>query len=132
MKKSELCQLIRECIIESNIDNILSKIKYPEGYNPHGNWQCGITVLHATKYLLRNNIKNFKIIQGRIKIHPRSFPKNRYILEFHIWIEFNNGKIFDPSKGQFDTMYGADEIKYFLKTKKLSPIEYIKYRQSLP
>ena len=115
MKKSELKWLIKEVLREN---------MFPPGYDRKAPYKCGTTIFHATKFLLIKGKTNFKVISGIISIYPKKYKG--YVNEMHYWIEFDNGRIFDPSKEQFKKTYDADlnRIRY-KKTKEYEPDEFL-------
>lgn len=116
------------------LKNILESM-FPTNFNRHDE-VCGIATKHATIYLLSKGITNFNIYVGAVKVNiPEdktgyyntinpNLPAN-YLP--HVWIQFDNGRIFDPTKKQFDKL-GITSIKYILDedyTTIFSPEEYL-------
>jgi len=82
------------------------KNMFPKEFNRHLKGGCGFAIKHATEFLLRKGIKNFKIVEGSILM-----PNDKQLYP-HIWIEFDGGRIFDPSKKQFQWKGDINKICY--------------------
>ena len=99
-------------------DILLNESMFPKTFNRHCVGICMDAVYHATKHLLSKNRDDFKIVEGTIEGHPEIV---------HMWIEFNDGRIFDPSKKQFNKM-GIKNIKYLKKPRiEYTPEEVIRW-----
>lgn len=70
-------------------------------------------------FLLKKGRSDFKIIEGYV-----SFPEDKNLRFEHTWIEFDDGKIFDPTKTQFKG-WNIENIIY-IPGKSYSPDEYLK------
>src|ERR1035437_6022296 len=93
--------------------------------------------LYRHEYLLSKGITKFKIYVGSVKVNlPEdklnyyntinpSLPEN-YLP--HVWIKFDNGRVFDPTKKQFNKL-GITSVEYILDedyTTIFSPEQYLK------
>jgi hypothetical protein len=114
----------------------LKELMFPLEFNRHDE-VCGIAVKYATEYLLSKGITKFKIYVGSVKVNlPEdklnyyntinpSLPEN-YLP--HVWIKFDNGRVFDPTKKQFNKL-GITSVEYILDedyTTIFSPEQYLK------
>ncbi len=91
-------------------------------FDRHALDSCNTAAIFATKYFLLKGIKNFNIIYGWI-----SFDDLGDIYSYdHVWIEFSNGRIFDPTKNQWKEYgHNPSKMKIVSVDKRWNPEEYI-------
>jgi hypothetical protein len=96
---------------------------FPKEFNRHTLGSCMAAAAHAVDYLLKRGITNFKVVEGWVSLYPDQEEED---WSAHTWIEFPNGKKFDPTKKQW-AEWGFDpaEVKYTNKIHKVyTPKEY--------
>ena len=135
-------QLIKEIVNElkfppplGDTSDNLPEAMFPKGFKRHSS-TCALAALHATKYFLDRGIKNFKIHDGYAILFPdkpRDYKFHNTVTKYrsrnsndHTWIEFDDGRIFDPTKKQWKNLYGVDpkQVVYY-SDRKYTPKEYI-------
>lgn len=96
---------------------------FPTEFNRGALGSCMAAAEIATKYLLNRGIKNFKIVEGWVSLYPH---QTKHEWSSHTWIEFSNGKIFDPTKKQW-AVWGFDPNKTDYKKvhKVYTPEDYL-------
>lgn len=96
----------------------------PDGFNPiHGSCMMAAGIL--TKKLLKQNISDFKIIEGYITFDGVDWK------EEHTWIEFDDGRKLDPTNIQ----WGVDtqRMHYLnINRKEYTPHEYLELCEIYP
>lgn len=98
---------------------------FPKEFDRHKLGSCMAAAELATKYLLKKGIKNFKIVEGWVSLSP-DLADDESAWETHTWIEFENGKKFDPTRKQWRTWgYDPDGVEIQKTGKKYSPDEYL-------
>lgn len=110
----------------------LEEHMFPQEFNRHALGSCMAAAALATDYLLSKGIKNFKIIEGWVSFDGdyeifNNTPHGN--VASHTWIQFDNGKIFDPTKNQWKNWgYDPKDVKYIpnLIHKEYTPEEYQK------
>ena len=75
---------------------------------------CSKAAEHATRFFLKKGIKDFEIVEGIVALRPKDRRTN---WEPHTWIEFKNGRIYDPTKRQW-LQFGIKDIGQ-VKVKKI-------------
>ncbi len=103
---------------------------FPKNFDRHALGSCMVAAELATKYFLQKGIKDFKVIEGYVELYPDSDPTD---WSAHTWIQFNNGRIFDPTKKQW-TKWGFNVNKDYYQniTKTYTPTEYLKICEEEP
>ena len=99
----------------------LKEAMFPKGFNRH-DAVCISAAALATKYLLERNITNFKVVDGNMEADDgRQF--------FHVWIQFDNGRIFDPTKKQWKIIHNLDpESMKYKPDRVYDPMKYLSLR----
>jgi len=90
--------------------SLLQENMFPKGFNRH-DAVCAMAAAHATKYFLSKGMKNFKVVEGFARLHPNDEIED---YESHVWIKFNDGRLFDPTRKQWKVLYNVnpDEVTY--------------------
>ena len=116
MKKYELKLLLKEII------SILREGMFPKEFDRHRLGSCMSAAALATDYFLSKGITNFKIVEGWVSLYPSQEEED---FSAHTWIEFSNGRKFDPTKKQWKQWgFNPDEVEYIKKLKEYTPQEY--------
>ena len=107
--------LLQESILESPVNIIVNETMFPKEFNRHTLGSClGATAL-ATYYLLKKGISDFKIVEGWVYFPHFYDEDDEDNWSAHTWIEFPNGRKFDPTRKQWKE-WGFDpdkgEVKY--------------------
>jgi len=118
----------------------LIETMFPKDFDRHTPGSCMAAAELATKYLLSKGIKNFQIVEGWVSPEPEDEggnwelyfnPKTKKWEEYgsvfsHTWIEFKNGKTFDPTQKQWKELgFSPDEMKIVKVKTKYTPEEYL-------
>ena len=97
---------------------------FPSDFKRHNLGTCMSAAALASDYLLKRGIKNFKIVEGFVSMYPDQEQED---WSPHTWIEFDNGRKFDPTKKQWKQWgFDPNETKYEKITKTYTPEQYIK------
>jgi hypothetical protein len=110
----------------------LDEKMFPKEFDRHKLGTCMSAAAMATDYLLSKGIKNFRIIEGWVSFDGEYEIFNnspRGNVASHTWIQFDNGRIFDPTKNQWKTWgYNPKDVEYIpnLIHKEYTPEEYQK------
>ena len=119
---------------ENNIDYLrddsnrrkipLQESMFPKGFNRHSLGSCMAAAEMATKYFLNKGIKDFEIVEGWVSLYP---DQEEDEWASHTWIQFKNGRIFDPTKKQWKLWSGDTdpETNYEKIIREFSPQEYL-------
>ena len=102
---------------------LLEKI-FPSEFNRNMPGSCMVAAEISAKYLLSKGIKNFKVTEGWVSLSPDIAEDDTQWQE-HTWIEFSNGKIFDPTRHQWrEWGYDPDgvTIEKIKKKKDIHPL----------
>ncbi len=85
---------------------------YPKDFDRNAIGSCMSAAEMSTKYFLKKNIKDFEIVEGWVAFGEENkdwklYWKNKKLIEYgdvfsHTWIKFKNGRIFDPTKKQWE------------------------------
>lgn len=98
-------------------------IDLPASFQRDAIGSCMLAAEILTKELKSKGIENFKVIEGYI-----TFPNVEWE-DQHTWIEMNNGKTLDPTKGQ----WGLKNIIYLTNKRKIySPDKYLSLCEQHP
>lgn len=111
-----------------NIDQshgLMEENMFPKDFNRHSLGSCMSAAEMATKYLLSKNKNDFKIIEGWVSLSP-DLEDDESQWSSHTWIEFSNGRIFDPTKNQWRTWgYDPDGVNIMKIKRQYTPEEYL-------
>lgn len=112
------------------IRDVLTESMFPKDFDRHSLGSCMAAAAMATDYLLSKGRNDFKVVEGWVSLYPNQEEED---FSPHTWIQFNNGKIFDPTKKQW-AVWGFDPKKVsFEKIKKTyTPDEYQSVCQRQP
>lgn len=103
----------------------ITETMFPKDFDRHELGSCMAAAQHATEYLLKKRITDFKIVEGWVSLYPDQEEED---WSAHTWLEFPNGKKFDPTRKQW-TQWGFDPegVEYTDKIHKTyTPQEYLK------
>jgi hypothetical protein len=105
-------------------DDQLTEKMFPQEFDRHAPGSCMVAAEMATKYLLSRGYKGFKIVEGWVSLHP---DQEEDEWGAHTWIEFQNGRKFDPTKKQFSKWgFDPNEVDYMEKVNRtFTPDEYL-------
>lgn len=105
----------------------INESMFPKDFNRHNLGSCMSAAALATTHLKSKGITEFKIVEGFVSMYPDQEPED---WSAHTWIEFNNGKKFDPTKNQWKH-WGFDpkETQYEKVVRKFTPDQYEKLCQ---
>jgi hypothetical protein len=108
-------------------EGYIQESMFPKGFNRHTLGSCMDAAKYATKYFLKKGITNFKIVEGFVSLYT---DQEEHDFSAHTWIEFSNGKKFDPTRKQWK-MWGFDpnEVTYEKVVQKFTPEQYLKLCQ---
>ena len=97
---------------------------FPKEFDRHSLGSCMAAAELASKYFLKKGIKDFKVVEGWVSLSD-DIEDDESSLATHTWIEFENGRIFDPTKNQW-RKWGYDPYGVKIKKikKKYTPEEY--------
>ncbi len=110
--------------IKKIITRTIKEAMFPKDFKRHNLGTCMSAAAMATSYFLSKGIKNFKIVEGWVSMYPDQ-EENEW--SAHTWIEFDNGRKFDPTKKQWEKWgFKTDETKYERVTRTFTPEQYIK------
>lgn len=116
---------------EKTLKEIYEKLnlELPKNFNPYSIDSCMYAAELLTKKLIDQGIKDFKIIEGFIKIKG---VEGKFM---HTWIETSEGKV-DPTIKQFfpkdvDDEYIKSKVQYLVK-KRYTSEEYQNLCQKYP
>ncbi len=118
------------------LSHTVNEQMYPKDFDRNALGSCMAATQMATEYFLKKGIADFKIVEGWIAFGEEGedwamYKKNGRWVEYqnvfsHTWIEFKNGRIFDPTKKQWKNWgFNPDEGKIVKINKKYSPQEYL-------
>jgi len=97
---------------------------FPKDFKRHNLGTCMGAAALASDYLLQKGIKNFKVVEGFVSMYPSQEEED---FSPHTWIQFDNGRIFDPTKNQWKQWgFDPNETKYERVTKTYTSEQYIK------
>ena len=98
---------------------------FPKEFNRHSPGSCMAAAEMATKYFLKKGIKDFKVIEGWVSLSP-DLEDDESGHSSHTWIQFRNGRIFDPTRKQWRVWgYDPDGVKIQKISKTFTPEEYL-------
>lgn len=102
----------------------LNETMFPKEFNRHSLGSCMSAAELSTTYLKSKGITDFKIVEGFVSMYPEQESKD---WSPHTWIEFKNGKIFDPTKKQWANWgFNPKETEYKKIVRRFTPEQYIK------
>jgi hypothetical protein len=112
------------------IRDVLNESMFPKDFDRHSLGSCMAAAAMATDYLLSKGRSDFKVMEGWVSLYPDQEEED---FSPHTWIQFNNGKIFDPTKKQW-AKWGFDpyEVEFKSISKSYSPQEYQSVCQRQP
>lgn len=103
---------------------------FPKEFDRHTLGSCMVAAQMAMNYLLSKGRKDFKVVEGWVSLHP---DQEEHDWSAHTWIEFSNGRIFDPTKKQWaEWGFDPNESEYLKIKKKYTPEEYSQLCQKHP
>lgn len=104
---------------------------FPKEFDRHSLGSCMSAAAMATDYFLKKGITDFKIVEGWISLNPDDEKED---WSAHTWIEFKNGRKFDPTKKQWaEWGYDPNTVEYMDKIHKVyTPQQYQKVCQRQP
>ena len=104
---------------------LMKENMFPKEFNRHSLGSCMAAAEMATNYFLKKGIKNFKVVEGWVSLSP-DLEDDESGYESHTWIEFSNGRIFDPTRKQWRMWgYDPDGVKIQKISKTFTPEEYL-------
>ena len=116
--------MVRLVEIINEIETDVKETMFPSDFKRHNLGTCMSAAALASDYLLKRGIKNFKIVEGFVSMYPDQEQED---WSPHTWIEFDNGRKFDPTKKQWKQWgFDPNETKYEKITKTYTPEQYIK------
>lgn len=120
----------RDVISSKTIRNVLKESMFPKDFDRHSLGSCMAAAALATDYLLSRGRSDFKVVEGWVSLYPDQEEED---FSPHTWIQFNNGKIFDPTKKQW-IKWGFDpnEVRFESIKKTYTPEEYQSVCQRQP
>lgn len=112
------------------IRDTLNESMFPKDFDRHSLGSCMAAAAMATDYLLSKGRSDFKVVEGWVSLDPNQEEED---FSPHTWIQFNNGKIFDPTKKQW-AVWGFDpnEVRFESIKKTYTPEEYQSVCQRQP
>jgi len=93
------------------LTSILKESMFPKEFDRHSLGSCMDAASYAGDYLYKKGIRNFKIVEGWVSLYSTQDASD---WSKHTWIEFDNGRIFDPTRKQW-TVWGFDPDKVKIK-----------------
>ena len=109
---------------------LLNDAMFPKAFNRHNLGSCMKAAEYALKYFYSKGIYNFKVVEGWVSLYSDQ-EENDW--SKHTWIEFSNGRVFDPTKNQWKEWgFDPDDVKIMKVKKKYSPEEYISLCELTP
>jgi hypothetical protein len=100
---------------------------FPKDFNRHNLGACLSAAAMATVYFLEKGITNFKIVEGWVSMYP---DQEEDEWSSHTWIEFDNGRKFDPTKKQWEKWgFDVKNTKYERVVRTFTPEQYVKLCQ---
>ena len=120
-------------VIKGIVRTLLQESMFPKEFDRNRLGSCMAAAEMATKYLLKRGIKDFQVVEGWVAFsddYEITQEKGRYYTAGsafdHTWIEFKNGRTFDPTKKQWiDWGYDPKESKVVKIKTKYTPEEYL-------
>lgn len=114
------------------IRDTLNESMFPKDFDRHALGSCMAATALATDYLLSKGRSDFKVVEGWVSLYPEQHDDPDDFSP-HTWIQFNNGKIFDPTKKQW-AKWGFDpnEVRFESIKKTYTPEEYQSVCQRQP
>jgi hypothetical protein len=114
----------------------LQESMFPKDFNRHNLGTCMSAAALATQYFLQKGIKNFKIVEGWVYFPDFYDIDDKDNWSTHTWIEFDDGRKFDPTKNQwkqwgFNPSKGEVEYVPNKINKSYTPQEYLKIFQEI-
>lgn len=130
------CDQIYDTMTKRMITGFLQESMYPKEFDRNAIGSCMAAAQLTTEYLLKKGITDFKIIEGWIAFGEEGDQWELYrhegkIKEFgdvftHTWIQFKNGRIFDPTKKQWEKWgFNPEEGKIVKIKTDYKPEEYL-------
>lgn len=125
----------KDRIMEGKLTKTLKRIihktiresMFPKDFKRHNLGTCMSAAALAADYFLKKGIKNFKIVEGFVSMYPDQEEEE---WSPHTWIEFDDGRKFDPTKKQWEKWgFKVEKTKYERVTKTYTPEQYIKLCQ---
>lgn len=97
---------------------------FPKEFNRKALGSCMSAAAMATTHLKSKGITKFHIVEGFVSMYPNQEPED---WSPHTWIEFDNGRIFDPTKKQWTKLgFKSEETEYKKVVRKFTPDQYEK------
>ena len=124
--KSEIKQIVKDSIKEAlySVKPKTDEGMFPKDFKRHSLGTCMSAAALATSYFLAKGIKNFNIVEGFVSMYPDQEEED---WSAHTWIEFDDGRKFDPTKKQWERCgFKVSKTKYEKVTKTFTPEQYIK------
>lgn len=105
------------------IRDVLNESMFPKDFDRHSLGSCMAAAELATNYLLSKGRNDFKVIEGMVSLYPDQEYRD---WSPHTWIQFNNGKIFDPTKKQWINLgFDPNKVKFKKIKRTYTPEEYL-------
>ena len=112
------------------IRDVLSESMFPKDFNRHSLGSCMAAAALATDYLLSKGRSDFKVVEGMVSLFSGQEYRD---WSPHTWIQFNNGKVFDPTRKQWAQWgFNPNEVKFKKVTRTYTPEEYQSVCQRQP
>lgn len=109
--------VLKEISIDENM--------FPQEFDRHQLGSCMVAAELATKYLLSKGMNDFEIIEGWVSLSP-DLEDDETGYTSHTWIKFKNGRIFDPTRKQWQNWgYDPAGVKIMKVSKIFTPKEYL-------
>lgn len=104
------------------VGEIQNEAMFPKDFSRHALGSCMGAAALATNYLLSKGIKNFNVVEGWVSLYPDMEEED---WSAHTWIEFPNGRKFDPTRKQWaEWGFNPGEVEYMSIKKTYTPEEY--------
>ena len=126
-----------ESLLKQLLGRDISEAIFPKEFDRHSLGSCMVAAEMAVKYFLSKGLKDFQVVEGWVAQEGDEdwdVSYNNLIKKHeeygnvfsHTWIEFKNGRIFDPTRKQWERWgYDPDEMKIVKIKTKYSPEDYL-------
>ncbi len=142
LTKSELRKTLKE-VINEEYELLSKKYKkqnesmFPKEFNRHAKGSCMAAAALATDYLLSKGRTDFTVVEGWVGFGEEGkdweVTRSKGVLKTygdicsHTWIQFENGRIFDPTKKQWKKWgFNPEDAKIIRISHSYTPQEYQK------
>lgn len=109
---------------------LLEESIFPKEFDRHALGSCMLAAEYSVKYFLSKGITNFKVVEGFVSLYPDQEDTD---WSEHTWIEFSNGRKFDPTRNQWKEWgFNPDEVTLEDVKQKYTPQQYLDLCKSYP